>query len=207
MRNSKKNHFHELLYIPGYSVDFTRQEKMCFVIVRQAITISKYLKKIGFALTFLRQFLHACDIRPKYKTINFNAIKEKFKVNKIFLIKAKYKLLVIANLRFHLFVQLLFLISYFSSFGNKVIYVIKAEYKISKIYLIKEKYKLVFVTNLKLHLYDQLLFLITYFFSFLDAVIHAIKAKYEIYKIYVIKARYTLLVIVTISFICFVILF
>ena len=34
-----KNRFHEILYISGYSVDFTRQEKICFAMVRPAITV------------------------------------------------------------------------------------------------------------------------------------------------------------------------
>ena len=53
-----KNHFHELLYIPGYSVDSKSQEKMCFVIVRRAITVQKCFKKLTFTLTFSRKFLH-----------------------------------------------------------------------------------------------------------------------------------------------------
>ena len=34
-----KNNFHELLYIQGYSVDFTRQEKMHFIMVRPITTV------------------------------------------------------------------------------------------------------------------------------------------------------------------------
>ena len=33
-----KNHFHELLHIPGHSADSICQEDMCFVMLRQAIS-------------------------------------------------------------------------------------------------------------------------------------------------------------------------
>ena len=46
------------MYIPSYSVDFTREEKIRFVMVRPAITVYKYFKKFGFALTFSKKFLH-----------------------------------------------------------------------------------------------------------------------------------------------------
>ena len=101
----------------------------------------------------------------------------------------KNKLLVVANLRFNLYAQLLFLILNFFIFWSTVIYVIKAKWKS------KWKSKLLFVANLKLHLYGQLLFLITHFSIFWDTVIRVIKAKCEINKIYVIKAKYQLLVI------------
>ena len=90
-------------------------------------------------------------------------MKAKNKINKNYLIKAKYKLQVVANFRFYLYTQLLFLIPYFSIFWDTAIYVIKAKYKITKIYLIKEKYKSLFVANFKLYSYAQLLFLITFF--------------------------------------------
>ena len=89
----------------------------------------------------------------------------------------KYKLLVVANLGFHLYAQLLFLIPQFSIFWDTVIYVIKTKYKITKICLIKGKYKILFVANLKLHLYAQLLFLRTYFSFFGDTGICVIKTK------------------------------
>ena len=101
-------------------------------------------------------------------------------------------LLVVADFRFHLYAQLLFLIPHFYIFLDTVIYVTKAKYKITKICLIKGKHKLLFVANLKLYFYAQLLFLITFFW---DTVICVIKAKYEINQIYVVKARHTLLVI------------
>ena len=44
------------------------------------------------------------------------AIKAKYKITKICLIKGKYKLLFVANLKLHLYAQLLFLITYFSNF-------------------------------------------------------------------------------------------
>ena len=70
--------------------------------------------------------------------------------------------MVAANLRFHLYAQILFLVSYFYIFWDRVIYVIKAKYKITKIDLIKEKYLLLFVANLKLQSYAQLLLHIYY---------------------------------------------
>ena len=82
----------------------------------------------------------------------------KYKINNIYLIKVKYKLLVVANLRFHLYDPLLFLIPHFSICWDTVIYVIKAKYKITKICLIEGKYKLLFVASLELNLYAQLLF-------------------------------------------------
>ena len=53
-----KNHFHELLHIPGHSADSICQEDMYIVMLRQAISLEKDFQKIGFALTFLRKFLH-----------------------------------------------------------------------------------------------------------------------------------------------------
>ena len=69
----------------------------------------------------------------------------------------KYKLLVVANFRFHFYAQIPFLIPHFSIFWDAVIYVIKTKYKITKICLIKGKHKFLFVTNLKLYFYAQLL--------------------------------------------------
>ena len=77
---------------------------------------------------FLENFYTAYVIRVKFKTINYNVIKTKNRINKNDLIKAKYKLQVVANLRFHLYAQLLFLIPYFSIFWDTVTYVIKAKY-------------------------------------------------------------------------------
>ena len=57
----------------------------------------------------------------------------------------KYKLRVVANLRFHLYAHLLFLTPHFSIFWDAVTYVIKVKYKITEICLIKGKYKLLFV--------------------------------------------------------------
>ena len=43
-------------------------------------------------------------------------IKAKYKITKISLIKGKYKILFVANLKLHLYSQLLFLITHFSFF-------------------------------------------------------------------------------------------
>ena len=51
------------------------------------------------------------------KTNNFNVIKAKYKINKIYLIKVKYQLLVVDNLRLNLYAQLLFLITFFHFLG------------------------------------------------------------------------------------------
>ena len=60
----------------------------------------------------------------------------------------KYKLLVVANLGFHLYAQLLFLRTYFSFFGDTVICVIKPKYEITQIYVIKVRYTLQVITRL-----------------------------------------------------------
>ena len=59
----------------------------------------------------------------------------------------KYKLLVVANLRFHLYAQLLSLMPHFAILGD----VIKAKYKITKFCIIRGKRKLLFIANLKLY--------------------------------------------------------
>ena len=118
---------------------------------------------MGSPYRFQENLYTTCAIRAKLKTINFNVIKAKYKIDKIYLIKVKYELLVVANFRFHFYVQLLFLILHFAIFWNTVIYVIKANYKITKICLIKGKHKFLFFANLKLYFYAQLLFLKTFF--------------------------------------------
>ena len=62
-----------------------------------------------------------------------HVIKAKYKIAKMYLIKEKYSLLFVVNIKFHLHAQVLFLITYFSIFWDAVIYVIKAKYKINKI--------------------------------------------------------------------------
>ena len=66
----------------------------------------------------------------------------KYKITKICLIKWKYKILFAANLKLHLYAQLLFLRTYSSFFWDTVICVIKAKYEIKQIYVIKAWYTL-----------------------------------------------------------------
>ena len=75
-------------------------------------------------------------------------MKVKCKITKLCYIKGKYKLLFVANLKLHLYAQLLFLITYFSIFWDTVIRVIKAKYRFNKIYVIKARYKLLVIARL-----------------------------------------------------------
>ena len=45
---------------------------------------------------------------PGYSQVKYNVIKEKYQINKIYLIKVKYKLLGAADLRLHLYAKLRF---------------------------------------------------------------------------------------------------
>ena len=58
-----------------------------------------------------------------------------------------------ANLKLHLYAQLLFLRTYFSFFGDTVVCVIKTKYEINQIYVIKAWYTLQVIARLKYHLY------------------------------------------------------
>ena len=72
-------------------------------------------------------------------------IKTKYKFTKIFLIKRKYKLLFVANLKLHLYAQLLFLTIFSPIFWDTVIRVIKAKYEINQIHVIKARYMLCYL--------------------------------------------------------------
>ena len=69
------------------------------------------------------------------------AIKAKYEINKIYSIKVKKKLLVIATLQFLLYAELLCFMTYFF-FRDAVICVIKAKYEVKEIYVIKATYKM-----------------------------------------------------------------
>ena len=73
---------------------------------------------------FSRKFQPCCVIRAKSKTVNFNARKAKYKINKTCLIKVKHKLMVAANLRLHLYAQVLFSIRYWFLLGYNIFYML-----------------------------------------------------------------------------------
>ena len=69
----------------------------------------------------------------------------------------KYKLQVVANLRFHLYAHLLFLTPHFSVFWDAVTYVIKVKYKITEICLIRGNISYCLLSNTYLYFNNNFL--------------------------------------------------
>lgn len=77
-------------------------------------------------------------------------LKTKYFFGKTFVIKAEYKLLIIAN--FFLYIITLF-VNMFVCFWDRAIYVIKTKNEIMKLYVVKAKYNLLVKTSLRFLLY------------------------------------------------------